>query len=68
MDCLHVAAVAVGGGNNNGSIIRMYASTIVLEASDDNQSLGRTLWTIDRVGTPALAALSRTQRECTSII
>jgi hypothetical protein len=40
----------------------------VSEASDDDQSLDRTFRTTDGGGSPASAALSRAQRECTGII
>ena len=40
----------------------------VLEASNNDQSLNRTFRTTNGGGSPASAALSHTQRECTGII
>ncbi len=49
------ASGRVGDGGGEGSTIGMYAGTIVLGASDDDQSLHRTFRTTDDGWTPASA-------------
>ncbi len=76
--CLHTAAVAGGGATTmampaeewveagGGGTIGTYASTIVLEASNNNQSLDRKFWMTDGGGMPALAALSHAKKNASA--